>query len=269
MQLSGRYHEQQRKHNSSNLIIIDTYMDFPPELNYERLLAPLLEFNVSSFVPEPYIPPRAISSAHRQPRFGRPNTLDGVFTGYKSQTREYVTGVIIGSLIIAIVAIVWFFAIICLKIAGTKRVGFLAGRFVRPYSNREEKGYGGADCEIVDGDEIWSRSVVGGENNETIRAKSMENSTHYLRAPISFGRRVGIVRVLFVLSGIAVIISGVFCFLLRCAFCFALLVSHTAYLILFQEDYSTEKVLCHSKILLTKFRKELTWSKMYVKRLWS
>lgn len=84
-------------------------------------------------------------------------------------------------------------------------IGFLAGRFVRPSSD-PEKGYAGVECEIVEGNEIWSGSVVRNEDNETIPAKSMENATHNLRASMSFRRRVGMVRVLFVLSDIDVIV---------------------------------------------------------------
>ncbi len=67
------------------------------------------------------------------------------------------------------------------------------------------------------------------EDNATIPAKSMENDTHYHRAPMSFGRRVGIVWVLFGVSGIAVIVSGMFFVLQRCEFRFVWWVSHTAY----------------------------------------
>lgn len=177
-------------------------MNFPSEKSYGRSLYPLLQYNESSFIPEPYVPPRIIQDAHQQPRFGRPNNLDGVINGVQQQTREYVTGLIIGSLIIAIVAIVWLFAIVCLKIAGPKRVGFFSGRFVRPSSNPEEDKRGEAD--IVD--------VVMDEGNETLPSISKGGTTVSPQTSMNFGRRVSVVRVLFVLSGIAVLISGMFVF---------------------------------------------------------
>ena len=180
-------------------------MDFPPEKSYGRSLYPLLQYNESSFIPEPYVPPRIIQDAHQQPRFGRPNNLDGVINDVQQQTQEYVTGVIIGSLIIAIVAIVWLFAIVCLKIAGPQRVGFFSGRFVRPSANPEKDKRGEAD--IVD--------VVIDEGNETLPSISTGGATESPHTSKNFGRRVLVVRVLFVLSGIAVLISGMFCFLLR------------------------------------------------------
>ena len=190
-------------------------MDFPPEKSYGRSLYPLLQYNESSFIPEPYVPPRIIQDAHQQPRFGRPNNLDGVFNGVQQQTREYVTGVIIGSLIIAIVAIVWLFAIVCLKIAGPQRVGFFSGRFVRPTANPEQKTSCEADI-VVEGEKSWNDAVVMDEGNETLPTITMGGETQSPQTSMNFGRRVLVVRVLFVLSGIAVLISGMFCVLLRC-----------------------------------------------------
>lgn len=182
----------------------DDGMDFMPDQTLERLLYPLLEFNESTFIPEPYIPPQIVTNAHLRPRFGRPNTLAGVIARVNDQTREYITGVVIGSLIIATVAIVWLIAVACLKISGPKRVGFFAGQFVFPCTNQEKE----EECcgvEIVlEGDMPSNGTVVGqSEVNETmVDASAGPQSIH------TFRRRVRVVRVIFVISGIGVIISG-------------------------------------------------------------
>ena len=46
--------------------------------------------------------------------------------------------VISGAIIILLVAVVWFFVIVGLNIAGQKRVGFLAGRFEQPDPTAEQ-----------------------------------------------------------------------------------------------------------------------------------
>ena len=46
--------------------------------------------------------------------------------------QDYILGIVIGAMIILIVALLWFFVIIVLKLQGQKKVGFFAGRLVRP-----------------------------------------------------------------------------------------------------------------------------------------
>jgi hypothetical protein len=207
----------------SSIIHYDDAMEFilsddhDHSSSYERLLYPLLQYNESYYDPPNYVPPPIVTDTHDQPRFGLPNNLDGVISGDEKQTRDYVTGAIIGSLIIAIVAIVWFIAIICLKIAGTKRVGFLAGRFVRPYDaaaigTESEKDRG---VEVVlDRDDDEGDDQHRNEpsppptNNNNSPAAAAAAYPDQSRARENFGIRVGIVRALFLLSGIVVIVSG-------------------------------------------------------------
>ena len=131
------------------------------------------------------------------------------------QTQEYVLGVIIGAMVILIVAIVWFFAIICLKIAGQKRVGFLAGRMVRPShagpSHKEE----GAGVEVVM--ENDDQALPVSDNNEADEAipavnTSLNDTTNNADAAHvdkMFERKLWAVRGTFVLSGIAVLVAGI------------------------------------------------------------
>lgn len=191
-------------------------MDILGDLSVERRLYPLLQYNESAYIPEPYVPSQVIIDAHDQPRFGHSNNLDVVFTGIEQQTREYIIGVIVGSLIIAIVAVCWFFAIACLKLAGPKRVGFLAGHFERPCVT-PEKAEECCDEVTLKKDQPSNEIVDKNEANEpppTIDPRAEgdhplnEKVDQNLRATKRFTRRVMAVRVLFLLSGIAVLVSG-------------------------------------------------------------
>ncbi len=205
--------DQQQPHFTGPMSIYEASMDIWEDQSYERLLYPLLQYNESVYTPPTYIPTQIVSDAHLQPRFGGPNVLDGVIDGNKEQTRDYVTGVIIGSLLIAIVAIVWFIAIICLKCAGSMRVGFLSGRFVRPYTTGTEKEeHHGVEIvlEGKDNDDQHVSNTYEPQQERTSGNKSAAaTATH--ADPIvkkNFKMRVGLVRVIFLLSGISVIISG-------------------------------------------------------------
>lgn len=108
-------------------------------------------------------------------------------------------------MIILIVAILWFFVIVCLKIAGRKRVGFFAGRLVRPVDSSASSDGGGGKG---DGVEV----VMAGNGQEEddvdeavpVDTAAAANST----VDKKFKRRVWFVRGVFVISGLMVIIAG-------------------------------------------------------------
>ncbi len=241
-------------------IIMDTWGD----QSYERLLYPLLQYNESDYAPPTYVPPQIVSDAHLQPRFGRPNVLDGVIDGNKEQTREYVTGVIIGSLLIAIMAIVWFFAIICLKIAGTKRVGFLSGRFVRPYTTSAEKEVDHGVEVVLEGGDIDNQHATSYHEPQQEQNSSSGAATATHADPIlkkNFEMRVGLVRVIFFLSGIAVIISGKIHSSFVGSFYLRIIMHSHLEVLLSQAGFSTGKALLRSEMQSVRFNMELTWHK--------
>lgn len=176
-----------------------------------RELTPLINYTESNYMPKPYEVPKAISKTHEQPRFGRTNDIGALING-SEQVDDYILGIIIGAMIILIVAIVWFFAVVCLKIAGQKRVGFLAGRLTRPSSanssqGTDEDGEKGAIEVVMENDDD------GGSNEERVdeavlMSSTMNNSTNESPVDKNFNRRVWAVRGVFVLSGLLVIISG-------------------------------------------------------------
>ncbi|KAL7531419.1 hypothetical protein ACHAXR_004030 [Thalassiosira sp. AJA248-18] len=167
--------------------------------------SPLLNFTTDKYIPEPYVPPNSVISTHRQPRFGRTNDFSTVLDGNSDEVQEYVVGIVLGAMIILIVAICWFFAIVCLKIVGQSRVGFLAGRLVRPAAiqSQDNEGKGGVEV-VMAGDQ-----TPDGENdvNEAVPVNGASNAADS-KTEKKFVRTVWAVRGVFVLSGMCVIISG-------------------------------------------------------------
>ena len=174
-----------------------------------RDLNPWLGFNASVYVPQPYQAPRPIVNGHNKPRFGKPNDIGTLFDGNGDTTTDYVMGIVAGAIIIFLVALVWSFAIICLKISGPKRVGFLAGKFVRPSASSpkggtQENGEGGGFEVVMRNEQEFSEDLV----DEAVAVNRMYNAAVDPVAEKYFRTRVGAVRIMFVCSGIAVIVAG-------------------------------------------------------------
>lgn len=167
----------------------------------QRELSPLINFTDSDWMPEPYVVPRTISSTHNQPRFGHTNDFNALIDGSEEQVKEYALGVLVGAMIILGVAILWFFVIVTLKIVGQKRVGFLAGRFVRPTS--EEDSDEGVEVVMAGG----GRGDDGGDPDEGLPA-DYTGSKMSASENKKFNRSVWIGRAVFILAGLMVIISG-------------------------------------------------------------
>eukprot|EP00581_Thalassiosira_minuscula_P014757 CAMPEP_0183720662 /NCGR_PEP_ID=MMETSP0737-20130205/13202_1 /TAXON_ID=385413 /ORGANISM="Thalassiosira miniscula, Strain CCMP1093" /LENGTH=593 /DNA_ID=CAMNT_0025950555 /DNA_START=49 /DNA_END=1830 /DNA_ORIENTATION=- len=199
-------------------------MDYPMELSGERReLYPLLNYTDSGYFPEPYIPSSDILSTHNLPRYGFTNNFGALIhpTTDNDQQREYILGIIIGAIIILCVALLWFFVIVVLRILGQEKVGFFAGRFVRPARSIQPQDDDGNEekdgIEVVmapggrEHDDIISEAVLAnGTNDSTADEPMMNNHTVASENNVEkkFLRTVLAVRLLFVLSGIVVIISG-------------------------------------------------------------
>jgi hypothetical protein len=186
-------------------------MDFFTDRHDKRLLDPWVDFdeNASVYIPPPYYAPRPIVNGHNKPRFGFPNDIELLINGNSDSTTDYVMGIVAGSIIIFLVAVVWSFAIICLKILGQKRVGFLAGHFVRPSASSpkrgtEETGECGGFEVVMDKGQQFSKDHV----DEVVAVNLMYNPTVDPVAEKRFRTRVGAVRIMFVFSCIVVIVSG-------------------------------------------------------------
>ena len=118
--------------------------------------------------------------------------------------QDYILGIVIGAMIILIVALLWFFVIIVLKLQGQKKVGFFAGRLVRPVDANLT-----AEKQEKDINENEDTQPLNEEVNEAVPVSS-PSTTQYRNANTNekFNQRVWAVRLMFVLSGCFVIIAG-------------------------------------------------------------
>lgn len=168
--------------------------------DHQRILTELEEFNQSSYQPAPYLVPQTVENRHNSPRFGLPSDITPLLDGSasKNDATDYIVGIAIGAIIVLAVALVWFFVIVSLKVAGSEKVGFLAGRFSEPAGS-------GSGC--------------NGAEKEGTEVQLEDNGRSELRistaVPVadegkrkSFKRRVWFVRGMFILSGIGVIVGG-------------------------------------------------------------
>jgi hypothetical protein len=169
-----------------------------------RSLTPWTNYNASDdYIDtiQDYEPNNQIETQHDLSRFGRTNDIAALYNEEnKAMQREYIEGIVIGALLVLAAAIVWFIIILILNCLGEKRVGFFAGSFTHPSSvvKRHEDGQG---VEVVTNKEKVQDTTPAVDPVVVTR----------------FNRRVGIVRVLFVCCGLAVIVSGKMILLLTIA----------------------------------------------------
>ena len=160
-----------------------------------RYLAPLLNYTYENYTAPEYEVMQSILRSHYQPRFGHNNDFGDLLSDNTEQQKDYILGVLIGSIIIFGVALMLFAVIIGLKIAGQDRVGFLAGRFVK-YTPRDTPTDDSIDGLVDDEERIDEPRVI----DQTLEKRN------------TLSKRTCIaVRLMFVLSGIIIIVfTGIF-----------------------------------------------------------
>ena len=160
-----------------------------------RYLAPLLNYTYENYTAPEYEVMQSILRSHYQPRFGHNNDFGDLLSDNTEQQKDYILGVLIGSIIIFGVALMFFAVIIGLKIAGQDRVGFLAGRFVK-YTPRDTPTDDSIDGLVDDEERIDEPRVI----DQTLEKRN------------TLSKRTCIaVRLMFVLSGIIIIVfTGIF-----------------------------------------------------------
>jgi len=180
------------------------------------VLGPLepYNYNATIFRPQPYVAPRNILRQHRWPRFGFTNNFDVLVdgldqsirtnSGLSKQAEEYVTGVVVGALLIFGLALLWFAIIVGFKIAGVEKVGFLAGRFHHPQFY-ERKSREDAVRDVGTLPVIGEEPEAGDENDSTTSDSQVINEEETEK----FKRRVWHVRTIFILCGIGAIVCGI------------------------------------------------------------
>lgn len=125
-------------------------------------------------------------------------------SGLSKQAEEYVTGVVVGALLIFGLALLWFAIIVGFKIAGVEKVGFLAGRFHHPQFY-ERKSREDAVRDVGTLPVIGEEPEAGDENDSTTSDSQVINEEETEK----FKRRVWHVRTIFILCGIGAIVCGI------------------------------------------------------------
>ena len=182
--------------------------------SYVRLSDPLPVYNATPFTPDHYTPPQNVVNQHEVTRFGHTNNFEALAKGLANSSdsaTDYIVGVCAAAMLIFAIALVWFMVIIGLKIAGQKKVGFLAGRLVHPDydgSNASEVRDGGTlpiieeeptglseDLEIESPSDIASPLII----SNTIDLEAVKRDK-------KFERKVIAVRATFIIAGLCVLV---------------------------------------------------------------
>lgn len=209
-----------------------------------RIHDPLETFNASDFVPKPYGPSRNIIHQHVFPRFGHTNNFGALVSGLMDNpsssqgaggrdppAKDYIVGVIAGAMFILGVSLVWSMVVVALKIAGQKRVGFLAGRLEHPDATPSTSTAPDADAPNEDSgtlpsipedesvhnthDEVESNSSeeIGTSTSTTPLILSLSNSiigdAERMKRDKKFIRKIRAVRAVFATSGLCVIVASI------------------------------------------------------------
>lgn len=176
-------------------------------------MAPLPEFpDVKQFRPDLFVPTSVIRRLHAWPRYGLPSSTSALASGNSEQQKDYVLGIIIGSLIILGVAILWTLVLLILKCCG-RRVGCASGRPhapkppVRQNTNRQE------GFEVTESTKI---QFVEGEMEDADPSKLAFNVDeqyqfdleNYERNLKKHNRSMLLTRISFMLAGLTAIIAS-------------------------------------------------------------
>mmetsp|Transcript_24741 Transcript_24741/g.45497 ORF Transcript_24741/g.45497 Transcript_24741/m.45497 type:complete len:575 (+) Transcript_24741:159-1883(+) len=197
--------------NMQQQIVDASNMGLFPEV---QVFHPLEQYNATPFTPKPYDATNNVVDQHHFPRFGHTNNFEALTSGLmgSSDTASgYITGICAGAMLIFGVALVWFMIIVGLKIAGQKRVGFLAGRLeypdVGPASNEVEDS---GTLPVIEEEPEDIESLLDSEvSSPLIISDNIYNELERAKQEKKFNRKVLAARVIFVLSGLCVIVASI------------------------------------------------------------
>eukprot|EP00562_Extubocellulus_spinifer_P035427 CAMPEP_0178700600 /NCGR_PEP_ID=MMETSP0699-20121125/11770_1 /TAXON_ID=265572 /ORGANISM="Extubocellulus spinifer, Strain CCMP396" /LENGTH=606 /DNA_ID=CAMNT_0020346965 /DNA_START=159 /DNA_END=1979 /DNA_ORIENTATION=- len=97
----------------------------------ERKLDPLPDFPPDTYEPTNFTITHFIERMHNWPRFGFTRDINSLVSGESEQQKDYITGIVVGSLIILGFGVIWLLVLLILKCCG-KRVGCASGKPRRP-----------------------------------------------------------------------------------------------------------------------------------------
>ncbi len=164
--------------------------------------------NETAFQPEEYVPTANVEQQHHSFRFGHANDLEALIVeprGSNDVTTDYILGVTSASMVILGIAVLWLTVIMSFKCAGKKRVGFLAGRLECPKLQLSLNPI--AECLAEDDENFSTQTPIGHHHNASSGPENF--SVSETERDHKFNRKALMVRVVFVISGICVMIAGV------------------------------------------------------------
>jgi len=181
---------------------------------------PLPVFNATPYNPPPYTATKNIQSQHYNTfRFGHTNNIETLVKAVQDDNiksaESYILGVVSAAMVIFAIGLVWSMVIIGLKIAGQKRVGFLAGRLEHPdYVSGEESSEPRTPHSSTVGEEESGMEIEREENDLASPLISARNNSigteieETLQKEKKWKRKVWAVRATFVISGLCVLVAG-------------------------------------------------------------
>ena len=162
--------------------------------------------NETSFQPATYIPTDGVNLQHNSFRFGKTNNFEALISGLQGSNQmatDYIVGVTASSMLIFGIALLWFLVIMGFKCAGQKRVGFLAGRLESPSWQPSLPPI--EECLTEDDEVLSTQTPIGHEHGpedfSVLGGLDQEQVQKFKRKTIS-------VRVVFVISGLCVMVAG-------------------------------------------------------------
>lgn len=177
-----------------------------------KISDPLDEYNATSFVPEPYAPSRDTEILHRFTRFGHTNNIEAFITG--TSTENYIVGCCAAAMLIFAIALVWFMVIIGFKVAGPKKVGFLAGKLHHPDYDSASSPRDVGKLTVIEEETSFSsdtenESLIASDiSSPFISGESTKKNSTIAQTEKQFMRKVVAVRGTFFISGLCVIVCG-------------------------------------------------------------
>ncbi|KAL7540001.1 hypothetical protein ACHAXR_010807 [Thalassiosira sp. AJA248-18] len=183
-----------------------------------QVFDPIEQYNATPFTPKPYDVSQTVINQHGVFRFGHSNDFQDLvsgLTGSSDTSTDYIVGVVAAAMLIFLFALVWSMVIVGLKIAGQKKVGFLAGRLEDPdYRTADHVAEDEGTLPVIQEEpgiqeEPEIESLLDSDmSSPLIICDNIDRDLQRVKREKKFNRKVWAVRGIFVLSGIGVIVFG-------------------------------------------------------------
>mmetsp|Transcript_33721 Transcript_33721/g.73041 ORF Transcript_33721/g.73041 Transcript_33721/m.73041 type:complete len:592 (-) Transcript_33721:815-2590(-) len=176
--------------------------------NGERELHPLPELTPDTYEPTNFTVTHFIQRMHSWPRFGLTTDINSLLSGESEQQKDYIVGIVAGSLIILGVAVVWLLVLLVLKCCG-KRVGCASGKPRCPVRPDIASATSATEPSQI-GFEVSDKANVPDDSTRVIQVEEAADPTmeEWERKLKRHERTMWWTRMLFMLAGTVAIISS-------------------------------------------------------------